>query len=128
MNWRPKDWRAMAALLFSVIGAGVLTAVGGWLAYLLVTGRWTVATEASRADSVGWVAIIAMTGVVLVLLGLGMAINRRSLAARWGDRSLDYTGGDEAPAAAAKVSAEVAQAGAEAAKDKAAEIAAEAVE
>lgn len=121
-NWPPKDWRALLALLFSILGAGLLTAFLWWLCAQLLPGGgdagWTEATERSRAGTLRWVAWIVAGSIGLVLLGLGFAINRRSLSAKWGDRSLDWQGGDEA--------AQAAQATAGAAKQKADEIADEA--
>lgn len=106
MNWPPKDWRAMVALAFSVLGAAVLTAFLWWLCAHLLPGEdsWTGATELSRATTLRWVAWITAAAIGLVLLGLGFAINRRSLSAKWGDNSLDWQGGDDSddPVAAAR--------------------------
>lgn len=116
MTWPPKDWRAMAALVFSVLGAVVLTAFLWWgVANLLPEDGWSDATEAHRAGTLRWVLWIAALAIAFVLVGLGMAINRRSFNAKWGDNSLGFEGGDEAVQAATET--------AEAAKRKADEIA-----
>ncbi|MGX7896908.1 hypothetical protein [Tsuneonella sp. HG222] len=119
-SWPPKDWRAMVALLFSVLGAAVLTLVAVWLCWILASGNWSGATEAGRARTIGAVAVVSIVSVGLVLIGLGFAINRRSLSARWGNRSLDWAGGDEAPPS---TPAQAAQATAAAAEQRADEIA-----
>lgn len=109
-GWPPRDWRAMMALVFSVFGAAVLTGVATWLCLILSSSVWTVTTEATRARSIGTVAIIAMVAVGLVLLGLGMAVNRRKLEGKWGDRSIQWEGGEEPPPVrAARETAEAAQ-------------------
>lgn len=114
-NWPPKDWRALVALVFSVLGAVVLTALVWWLcASLLPDAGWSEASENSRAFTLRWVLWIATLAIGLVLLGLGFAINRRSLRGRWGDKSLDWEGGDQdappqTPGEAARVVADKAE-------------------
>jgi hypothetical protein len=76
----------------------MLTVFLWWLcAQLLPGGGWTGASEANRATTLRWVAWIAVFAIGIVLSGLGFAINRRSLSAKWGDRSLDWEGGDDGP-------------------------------
>lgn len=95
-DWPPKDWRAFAALVFSVLGAVALTLLLYLLAAMLLPERgWHVATEAARAATIRWIAWIGVAGVVLVLTGLGFAINRRALRGRWGDKSIDWEGGED---------------------------------
>lgn len=97
-NWPPKDWRALAALVFSVAGAVALT----WLLYLL-SGMllpekgWTPDSENERVTTIRWVLWLSAFCILLVLTGLGFAINRRSLRGRWGDKSLNWEGGDVNP-------------------------------
>ncbi|WP_298164605.1 hypothetical protein [Novosphingobium sp.] len=104
-EWPPRDWRKVLALIFSVAGAAFLTALVWWgMAALLPERGWTVASEPDRAATLRWVLWIAIGGVVVVLFSLGMAINRRSLQAQWGDKRVDFSGGensddDAAPAA-----------------------------
>lgn len=100
MEWPPKDWRALAALVFSVLGAVALTLLLWRLAGMLLPHEgWTAATEANRATTIRWIAWVSVAAVLLVLTGLGFAINRRALRGRWGDKSLDWEGGDDLPPA-----------------------------
>lgn len=116
-GWPPKDWRALLALVFSIMGAVVLTVFVWWgVASLLPNEGWTTATELHRAGTLRWVLWVAMGAIAVVLIGLGMAINRRSFNAKWGNNSLGFEGGDEAVQAAVET--------ADAANEKAAEIAA----
>lgn len=98
-HWPPRDWRSLLALVFSVLGAVALTvlvAVG--LGYLLPDRGWTPASEAARISTISWVLCISTAFIGIVLVGLGMAINRRSLRLRSGDKSATFEGGeDEAP-------------------------------
>ncbi|WP_226018098.1 alkaline shock response membrane anchor protein AmaP [Novosphingobium sp. FKTRR1] len=94
-NWPPRDWRKLLALLFSIMGAVVLTLFVWWgSAALLPDQGWTTASEADRANTLRWVLWIAIGGIVVVLFGLGMAINRRTLQAKWGDKSVGFDGGE----------------------------------
>lgn len=97
-SWPPRDWRSVLALLFSVLGAVALTAlVGMGLSFLLPNEGWTEASESSRITTIRWVLWIATSFIGIVLVGLGMAINRRSLKLRSGDRSAEFEGGDDNP-------------------------------
>lgn len=98
MNWPPKDWRALAALLFSVLGAVALTVLLWSLsAMLLPREGWTAESETARVTTIRWVLWLSAACILLVLTGLGFAINRRRLSGKWGDRSLDWEGGDDEP-------------------------------
>lgn len=95
-SWPPQDWRKLLALVFSVMGAVVLTVFVWWgVAQLLPAQGWTTASEANRATTIRWTLWIAMGSIGLVLTGLGMAINRRTLRAQWGDKSAQFDGGDD---------------------------------
>lgn len=114
-SWPPKDWRALAALLFSVLGAGILTAFVWWgVAVLRPSEGWSTASEAERAHTIRWVLWIATGSIGTVLIGLGMAINRRAFRGNIGSAGFDFEGGE----------AEAARETADAAKAKADEIAA----
>lgn len=103
MTWPPKDWRALLALIFSVFGAFVLTLFVWWVIYKLMPDQgWNVSTEADRAKTIRWVAWIAVGAIALVLLGLGMAINRRSFKGNLGGNNLEFSGGDEPEVTGAK--------------------------
>jgi hypothetical protein len=94
-GWPPKDWRAILALIFSVLGAVVLTALLWWgIAQLLPEKGWNTATEADRARAIRWALWIVAASIGLVLIGLGFAVNRRSLRGKWGDKSINWEGGD----------------------------------
>lgn len=95
-NWPPKDWQALAALVFSVAGAVAMTVLLWLLAAMLLPREgWTPGTEAARVTTIRWVLWISAFCILLVLTGLGFAITRRSLRGRWGDKSLDWEGGEE---------------------------------
>ena len=99
-SWPPRDWRSLLALVFSVLGAVALTGlVGMGLGYLLPDRGWTPATEAARISTISWVLWISTAFIGIVLVGLGMAINRRSLRLRSGDKSATFEGGDDEPTA-----------------------------
>lgn len=97
MSWPPKDWRALLALVGSIAGAAVLTALVWWgCAVLLPSAEWTRATESERLITIRWVLWIAVGAIAVVLVGLGMAINRRSFRGRIGGAEVDFAGGDDA--------------------------------
>ena len=74
----------------------VLTLFVWWgCAALLPDRGWTVASEANHATTLRWTLWIATGSIGLVLTGLGMAINRRTLRAKWGDKSAEFDGGDD---------------------------------
>ncbi|OYW47330.1 MAG: hypothetical protein B7Y36_18350 [Novosphingobium sp. 28-62-57] len=94
-SWPPRDWRAFAALVFSVAGAVVLTAFVWWgVAQLLPAEGWTEKSEVNRATTIRWTLWIAMGSIGLVLLGLGFAVTPRKLKTKDGDRSFEFSGGD----------------------------------
>jgi hypothetical protein len=89
-------------LVFSVAGAVVLTLFIWWgAAQLLPEKGWTTASEENRATTLRWVLWIATGSIGLVLLSLGMAINRRTLRAKWGDKEAEFDGGEPAAGEAA---------------------------
>lgn len=97
-NWPPKDWRAILALLFSVLGAVALTVLLWAMASMLLPGEgWSEGSEDARVSTLRWVMWISAGCILLVLTGLGFAINRRRLSGRWGDREVEWEGGDSEP-------------------------------
>lgn len=105
--WPPKDWRALAALVFSVAGAAALTMLLYLLSGMLLPEKgWTPASEGERVTTIRWVLWLSATCILLVLTGLGFAINRRALRGRWGDKSLDWEGGEDSMDEEGKRSAE----------------------
>lgn len=106
-SWPPKDWRALAALVFSVAGAVALTVLLWLLAGMLLPEKgWTPASEGERVTTIRWVLWLSAFCILLVLTGLGFAINRRALRGRWGDKSLDWEGGEDDASEAGKRSAD----------------------
>lgn len=104
----------MLALVFSVLGAVVLTAFVWWGVYQLLPGveGWREATEPQRLHTIRWVLWIATGALAGVLLGLGMAINRRSFKGNIGTAGFDFQGGDgdtSTPAGAAQATAAAAE-------------------
>lgn len=105
-GWPPRDWRALLALVASVGGAGVLT-VFSWriVSILRNFGR----DDPNRREQVINIlgnsnyGLLFIIGVVLISLGL--AINRRSVKGSAFGASFEATGGDDAPAAAQTVAA-----------------------
>ena len=112
-SWPPKDWRALLALVFSVLGAMVLTVFVWWVvASLLPDKGWSAANEMHRLETTRWVVWLATGGVVVVLVGLGMAINRRSFKGNLAGSNFEFEGGDSdtptTPADAAQATADAA--------------------
>lgn len=95
-GWPPKDWRALLALIFSVAGAVVLSLFVWWgVAQLLPdTEGWSKETEPARLYTIRWILWIATGSIGAVLIGLGMAINRRSFKGNVGGSGFEFQGGD----------------------------------
>lgn len=95
-SWPPRDWRAILALLFSILGAVVLSAFIWWAFAQLLPGKgWSTVSEVNRATTLRWTMWIAVGSIGLVLLSLGMAVNRRALKGKWGDKTLEFEGGED---------------------------------
>lgn len=94
--WPPRDWRALLALIGSIGGAAMLT-VFVWWAYAqqLPGGGWSSATEQVRAITTRWTLWIAVGTIAVVIVGLGMAINRRTIKGNLGKAGFEFDGGDE---------------------------------
>ncbi len=95
-EWPPKDWRALLALLFSVLGAVILTAFVWWGVHQLLprADGWKVENEDERLQTIRWVLWVATGAIALVLIGLGMAINRRSFRGKIGGADFGFEGGE----------------------------------
>lgn len=91
-GWPPRDLRAFVALSASIGGAAVLTALLAWI--IRVFQLWHIPDPLANI-AYGLLAIIG-----IVLMSLGLAINRRSVKASGLGFSLDATGGDDATPAA----------------------------
>jgi hypothetical protein len=84
----PRDWRAKVALLASIGGAMALTLYAAATLYLLAyQPMW-----ADRIDPVAKQGFIALGGALVVLVSLGMAINRRSF--KISKDGIEAAGGD----------------------------------
>jgi hypothetical protein len=99
-GWPPRDWRAFVALLGSVAGAAVLTAFAAWLVWILWKGGWPLETADKRIEALAWALLGILATVGIVLVGLGMAINRRTVKGKAGLIEFEASGGDEAQPAA----------------------------
>jgi len=86
-GWPPRDLRAFVALAASIGGAMVLTALLAWIIRIFQT--WHVPDPLANI-AYGLLAIIG-----IILMSLGLAINRRSVKASGLGFSLDATGGDD---------------------------------
>lgn len=92
-SWPPRDWRALLALFASIVGSAVLTGFAGWLVWILWRGGWSLGTEGARLDTLGKALLLVLSIMGLVLIGLGLAINRRTL--KLGTGGFEASGGEE---------------------------------
>ena len=88
MSWLPiwslKEWLAFIALLASCGGAGVLTLNRIWLIHILERAeQWVAIADIAKLDTL-------IIGIVLV--GLGLAINKRSV--KLGRDGFEVQGGE----------------------------------
>lgn len=96
-NWPPRDWRAILALAASVAGAAVLTLFAAWLVNIIWRGGWH-GLEQQRLDALAK-ALFAVLGILgIVLVSLGLAINKRSVKGSMLGASFEAEGGDDDPA------------------------------
>jgi hypothetical protein len=93
--WPPKDWRALLALTASVAGAAALTAFSAWIVWILWRGGWPETTAVIRIDALAKALIGLLAIVGIVLISLGLAINRRSIKGSIGPASFEASGGEE---------------------------------
>lgn len=93
-GWPPRDLRAFLALFASIGGAAVLTVLLAWI--IRIFQGWHIPDPLANI-AYGLLAIIG-----IILMSLGLAINRRSVKASGLGFSLDATGGDD-PASSAQV-------------------------
>ena len=83
-----KEWLALVALAASIAGAIALSAHRIWLIKILV--------KAGLIKTVGDIAILDTLIIGIVLVGLGLAINKRT--AKLGPGGFEIGGGDDLPA------------------------------
>lgn len=99
----PRDLRAFIALIASIGGTMALTVVVIWLIYIFWRGGWSNGTELARIDKLGLIAVLVTVIMGVVMVSLGLAINRRTVKGSAFGASFEAEGGDDAPAAAQAV-------------------------
>ncbi|HET7596701.1 MAG TPA: hypothetical protein VFK15_07195 [Burkholderiales bacterium] len=107
MSWlkslSPKDLRAFIALLASIGGTMALTLAVVGVILILWRGGWSAGTELARIDKIGLIAVLVTVIMGVVMVSLGLAINRRTVKGSAFGASFEAEGGDDAPAAAQAV-------------------------
>lgn len=108
--WPARDWRAMFALVGSIVGAGILTWFAWWLTAYLAGQADRLISELVRDPHVrpevggvlitivgvlAWGLKLLLAGVIAVILSLGLAINRRTV--KLGRTGFEASGGDDGP-------------------------------
>lgn len=92
-GWPPRDLRAFIALCASVGGSIALTGFAAAIVVILWQGAWPVATAPLRIDLLGKALMLSLAGSLLVLISLGLAINKRSV--KLTRDGLDVSGGED---------------------------------
>lgn len=96
--WPPRDWRALLALAASIGGAATLTAFAGGLVWILWRGGWPERTADARVALLGQALLGTLAIIGIVLVSLGMAINKRSVKGKMLGAEFEAEGGgDDAP-------------------------------
>lgn len=90
-----RDFRALIALFASIGGTMALTLVTIWLIWILWRGGWTIGTEPARIDKLGLIAVLVTVIMGVVMVSLGLAINRRSVKGSAFGASFEAEGGDD---------------------------------
>lgn len=101
----PRDLRAFIALVASIGGTMALTLVVVGIIWILWRGGWSVGTEAVRIDKIGLIGILVTVIMGVVMVGLGLAINRRSVRGSAFGASFEATGGDDSTVSSTTVAA-----------------------
>jgi hypothetical protein len=91
----PRDLRAFIALLASIGGTMALTIAVALVVLILWRGGWSNGTESARIDKIGLIAILLTVIMGVVMVSLGLAINRRSVKGSAFGASFEATGGDD---------------------------------
>lgn len=91
-GWPPKDLRAFLALVASVAGAATLTGFAAWIVYEI--RNWQ-GFDQLRISILGNALYALLFIVGIVLVSLGLAINRRSVKGSILGASFEASGGDE---------------------------------
>lgn len=99
MTWlkslAPKDLRAFIALMASIGGTMALTLGVVGIVLILWRGGWSSGTETTRIDKIGIIAILVTIIMGVVMVSLGLAINRRSLKGSAFGAQFEASGGEE---------------------------------
>jgi hypothetical protein len=93
-GWPPKDLRAFFALVASVAGAATLTAFAAWIVWIL--WGWQ-GFDQLRIDALAKALFGLLFIVGIVLVSLGLAINRRSIKGSILGASFEAEGGEDQP-------------------------------
>ncbi len=101
----PRDLRAFIALIASIGGTMALTVVMVWIIWILWRGGWPGGTELARIDKIGLIAVLVTIIMGVVMVSLGLAINRRSLKGSAFGASFEATGGDDSTVSTTTVAA-----------------------
>lgn len=108
----PRDLRAFIALIASIGGTMALTLVIVWLIWIFWRGGWPNGTEIARIDKLGLIAVLTTVIMGVVMVSLGLAINRRSVKGSAFGASFEATGGDDSIVSTTTVAAAAAGAAA----------------
>ena len=92
----PKDLRALIALVASIGGTMALTLVVVALIWIFWRGGWSGGTELARIDKLGLIAVLVTVIMGVVMVSLGLAINRRTVKGSAFGASFEAEGGDDA--------------------------------
>ncbi len=122
----PWTWRnviAVTALVFTILGAAILTTIAWWLLATFGSDADRLINELVRDpkarpevgqvlvmiyETMSWGLKLLLAGVIIVLLSLGLAITQRRFKGEGLGGSFEFSGGDTdgaAPAAAQAVAA-----------------------
>lgn len=90
-----RDLRANIALVAQIGGAIALTAGLVGIILILWVGGWSKGTEAARIDKIGLIGVLVTVIMGVVMVSLGLVINRRSVKGSAFGASFEATGGEE---------------------------------
>lgn len=93
--WPPRDLRAAFALIASVLGAATLTAFAAWIVWILWRGGWPATTAPDRIAALAKALLGVLFIVGIVLISLGLAINKRTVKASALGATFEAEGGDD---------------------------------
>jgi hypothetical protein len=91
----PRELRAFIALWASIGGTMALTLGLVGIILILWKGGWSIGTEATRIDKIGLIGVLVTVIMGVVMVSLGLAINRRSVKGGFLGASFEATGGDD---------------------------------